>query len=721
MTLFMTCHRHGDVQKKHLGISIMEEKTYQRSIFRISLMLCIVSLLFALIFGYTYVNSSSGMLEDTKINSAGQAKIATNKIDIELSKLITISESIANDLNSGKLKDDTVNERLRVTLEEHTKLWGVSVAYKPYEYNLSTRLYAPYFIRNGEIQLIQVEDKYDYTLPDDKNGIRTDWYHQPLNEGATWIEPYFGSAGQTFMLSYNVPFYRTNASGEEVPTGVVVTEYSLDGIRDLVGSLDLGNTGYGFILTDKGTVVSHPIQEYLGKNVSDLQKTDKTLRGVTQNITHGKHKVIFNEFTGQNSWVFYELIPSTNWTLGVVFVEDEVFEGTKTVERHLEILFGMSIIAFLFFLSILVSRAYKGGSDKLWLIAVIFSVLCVIGMCFIWNIALETPADKNRQTVEIFDNAGLETSLHKYLTSGDDQMIRVPTGIFLQSLEFTSANNVIVTGYIWQDYSANISKGISQGFIFPEAESIDIEEAYKENDTIGWYFRSVLRQSFDYSKYPFDREDVWIRLWHKDFHQNIILTPDLSSYDSIDPDHKPGLEQNFVLEGWVIQNTFYSYQNNIYNTNFGVDDYEQESPELYFNIGLKRDFLSSIISDLIPLVVVSFLLFAVLMISTKNDEKIDLYGFSSSTVLAYCGGLFFVLIISHVSLRDKLAATGIIYLEYFYFILYFVLLGVSINSILIASSNDHKIVHYSDNLIMKLLYWPFVLGTLLVVTLINFY
>ena len=210
-------------------------------------------------------------------------------------------------------------------------------------------------------------------------------------------------------------------------------------------------------------------------------------------------------------------------------------------------------------------------------------------------------------------------------------------------------------------------------------------------------------------------------MWHKDFHRNVILTPDIGSYEIINPDLKPGLEQDFVLEGWKIQNSFFGYRENTYNTNFGVEDYQNESTELYFNIGVKRDFIGSIISDLIRLIVVSILLFAVLLISTKNDEKISLYGFSSSATLTYCAALFFVLIISHVSLRDKLAVAGIIYLEYFYFILYFVLLVVSINSILLASSTDHKLIHYGDNLIVKLLYWPVILGMLFVITLINFY
>lgn len=127
---------------------------------------------------------------------------------------------------------------------------------------------------------------------------------------------------------------------------------------------------------------------------------------------------------------------------------------------------------------------------------------------------------------------------------------------------------------------------ISQGFIFPEAEQISIEEAYSDGDIIGWYFRSVLRQPFDYSKYPFDQEDVWIRIWNRDFHRDVVLIPDLDSYDNIRPATKPGIEHDFVLEGWEIQDSHFSYRNNSYNANFGIEnDKFGGSPELYFNIG----------------------------------------------------------------------------------------------------------------------------------------
>ncbi|MBA2868918.1 cache domain-containing protein [Methanococcus maripaludis] len=701
----------------------MNEKK-QKLVFRTSLLLCILSFVLLIFLGNYYMSCQSQMLDDAKENAKSQADNAAMIIGKNLSKLVTISESLANEMSSGELKNSEVTERLKNDMEENTDLFGHFAAYEPYAFNSEKRLYAPYYVRvNRELELIQIENKYDYTVTGGENGTysRTAWYHLPFETGACWIEPYLAASVNTSMINYNVVFYNANNStGEKVPAGIIGTEYSLDGIRNLVGSFDLGNTGYGFIITQKGTIVSHPIAEYLGKNIADLKDKDDTLRQITENITYSGHQVFYNEDTGQNLWVFYEPIHPTEWTLGVVLIEDEISQECNTFQRHLEISLAMVSLTFLFLLSVLIFQAHKGNPKRMWIVASIFSMLCISGMCFVWYVTLDEAPDKINDDKKIFDRCGLEAALNKLYESPKKDMISIPTGIFLQSMEFSSANNVIVTGYLWQNYSG-IPEDISRGFVFPEAESIEVEEAYREDSVIGWHFRAVLRQPFDYSKYPFDREDVWIRIWHKDFQQNIILVPDLESYDMMNPDSKPGLEKNFVIEGWDIQDSFFSYRTNTYNLNFGVEEYQQKFPELYYNVGLKRDFVSSMISDLIPLVVVAILLFAVLIISTKSDEKIQLYGFSSSTVLAYCAALFFVLIVSQVSLRDKLAAAGIIYLEYFYFILYIVILGVSINSILLASNSQYRLIHYGDNLIIKILYWPFILGSLLLITLIHFY
>lgn len=126
------------------------------------------------------------------------------------------------------------------------------------------------------------------------------------------------------------------------------------------------------------------------------------------------------------------------------------------------------------------------------------------------------------------------------------------------------------------------------------------------------------------------------------------------------------------------------------------------------------------IQALLPFVLMAFMMFATLLtIRTRVDYK-EALGFSTSTVLAFCVAVFFVVVISHGDLRDRLAAKGIIYFEWFYFVLYLAILGLSLNAVLIATPLRESHLHYRDNLPARLLYWPLIRGTLLLATVVNF-
>jgi hypothetical protein len=260
------------------------------------------------------------------------------------------------------------------------------------------------------------------------------------------------------------------------------------------------------------------------------------------------------------------------------------------------------------------------------------------------------------------------------------------------------------------------------GFILPEAESSDISLSFSNDNISIWYFSAALRQPFDYSLYPFNKENVWIRFWPNDLQHNVILVPDFEGYSTIIPHELPGIEKNFIIEGWSVKESYYSYRINEYNTNLGLKSSRySEFPELYFNVEIEPNAISVFMSDAIPLIIIVLLLFAVLMITTVKEKKVGIFGFGSLPVLAFCGSLFFVLMISHISLRDHLSLNEFIYFEFFYFELYFAILVLSVNSILLASSYKSKIINYRDNLIVKLSFWPAISFFIFLITFFTFY
>ena len=71
--------------------------------------------------------------------------------------------------------------------------------------------------------------------------------------------------------------------------------------------------------------------------------------------------------------------------------------------------------------------------------------------------------------------------------------------------------------------------------------------------------------------------------------------------------------------------------------------------------------------------------------------------------------LALVIAFSHIDIRRKIGAEQVFYLEYFYFTIYLTILAVSINSVAFAMGKRVRFIQYRDNLITKLLYWPFLL------------
>jgi hypothetical protein len=674
--------------------------------------------LLVLVLTYRYVHGQTQRIQMARIHTKNAVVQVAQAIDRKLGSIKPVLAAIADDLSAGTLTQEQLLQRLQATFEIDTHFFAeVGVAYNPRAHEGT--LYAPHYGKIQEkAQFFQIEQFYDYTT--------FDWYKRAIVQGPHWVEPYFGEATRDFVAGFCVPFFLPQSTAQDrTPDGVVRLNFSLQDARELVASPVLGKTGYGFLLSQHLAIIAHPIKDYLGKSLADLAAHDDILRAISQG-----QETVEELVTHQSAWIFYEPIPSTGWTIGVVFNPKEIFDNT-TILRRQRCAIALSVLAGLFFLALLMFRVDRGSAYALWASGISTALLCGIGISYIWYLAVTTASDAAYQdNAVVINQAGAEAAVHNLLPPGSKQRedfdhsppLHVPTGVFVQSIEFTGANNVQVTGYVWQRYPDGIPETLVPGTVFPETVRMTLTEVYRKADAVGWYFTMTVRQQFNYAQYPFDRQDVWLRLWHKDFFYNTILVPDFASYAAIQPELKPGLESDLLLEDWEIQNSFFSYRNEKYNTLFKTHGYlDAEYPELQFNIGLLRNFARPFITEMIPLVIVAFLLFSVLLISTNNEQKMGILGFSASAVLGYCAALFFVLIVKHTQLRNALAVHGITYIEYFYFVMYLAILGVSLNSLLLASKCNVHCVHYQDNLLIKVLYWPVILGIMLVVTLCVFY
>lgn len=305
----------------------------------------------------------------------------------------------------------------------------------------------------------------------------------------------------------------------------------------------------------------------------------------------------------------------------------------------------------------------------------------------------------------------------------------VPTGIYIYNLEFKGINAIKFIGQVWQRFMRGIQDGIKRGIVFPLADAPKITEAFKtqENgtDVIGWNVQGEISQQFDYTTYPFDTKLVKIQMAPSDFDQGVVLAADLDSYKVINPSALPGIDPAARLNEWRIARSFFSYKYTRYLTNFGfylsgpfgtIDrSTKSATPALYFNITLQRHIISSLILDLFPIIIIFLILFMLLFLMSHAliDKVYYIIGTTAS--------LFFTVILAHIRFKSSIPIQQIVFFEYFYFILQFLIIIVTVISILYYLGVESFWIRYKNLLIPQVLFWPLVTLSVLILSLIYFY
>ena len=370
-----------------------------------------------------------------------------------------------------------------------------------------------------------------------------------------------------------------------------------------------------------------------------------------------------------------------------------------------------------------------------WGVSALISLGCLIAIGTMWVRAYTAaPAPAPADTV-----VTTQDEVTRYLEAlmpdpepGSEPPVFIPTGLYIESIQFKGPYNVQVSGYVWQRYANDLPKDLvprdpdDTGFVMPEAQyarSFKVYQGQQGNEElIGWSFFATLREQFDYREYPLDRQQVWIELWHKDFEREVYLAPDLEGYTAINPAALPALDKDLVLEDWDFQESYFSYRAARYNSDFGVQGYagDQRSPELRYVISIKRHLLSTLILRMtVPLVILLQLFVLVVVMGTKQ-ERLEQFGVRPGGVIFTCAAFFFATLVAHNSLRGDLRAYGLVYLESLYILTYFVILAVALNSVLLVAKPNLKLFRNYDNLWTEVLYWPTILSAMVVITFLTF-
>lgn len=672
-------------------------------------------------------------LEATALTAARQqAEEATAALTTGIDQVMTVGEAVATELETGALPYDELTEQLSQVLGDFEALFGIAVTFTPFSYDPDLELYQVYVSRNrvGEI-IVQEGATYNYTLPQngDPDLPNTDWYLEPLANGAQWNDPFFATGAQQVLIEYAVPFHAVDDPDQIV--GVVTLDFTLLGTRILLERLDLGARGYAYLTDRDGQFLANPISDYvLVESFASLAAADdnETLATLAEFTEAQEAFTISLEdpLVGGQAWMFSQPIISTGGMLGVVINQQDFapsIRETLQAQMLMALTIGLSLWAFLS----LVWRIDKGETHALVLSAATYTFICLGLVVLAWalksQLGRDTPA-------AITSEAQITTALAATRPDAallDEtlplEIIEIPTGIQIEAMDFDSPTSATLNGLVWQRLPANLPDDFIEGFrlpqrIGPESAIEEIYRAQQGTETIViWSVDIVLRQDFDPQLFPFDARFIGMRLEPADLRGNVVLVPDLRGYDLIAPELKPGVDSEVFLYNWRLEGSFYHYERVVQNTHFALTSRlaSPPLPTLNYTIILERRFIGPFIAYLLPGIIVSLMVYAYMLRDRDPGDENEI-----DNTLNYAAALFFVVVVSHAALRDNTAAVGITYMEYFYLLIYIGIITVALNDIVIAKRPQFLFVTFHNNLLPRLLFWPVVSTTILIVTALVF-
>lgn len=650
---------------------------------------------------------------------------ATKEIDAIVKQAMSEVDAVANNLTNGKIDKSEISRQISTLILKSPNYFGSTICYRPFGYDPSKKLFAPYYHRNRgnqqELEFIKLEEKYDYTKP------KYDWYVQPMKNGNDWAGPYWDPAGKTLMITYSSVFYDIDAeTGKKVPLGVVTLDISMDYIKKIIEDIDLGASGFGALISSKGVYLYHPNSEYVvyKKTISEVAKEKNDPDRLVMAVKAAKGESGFLDHvstsTHEESWLVFEPIPSTGWSLQNTFLKKDI---VINVDNYRHNLIWIVVLVLLFFLlaSGCIYSCMASNKRNVWIIIFSGSLLIIVAVGCIWMVALTfNPADKING-IKISDKATLQSMLSNLKNRSRmyhlEPPLFVPTGVYIDALKFSGPNDMFLSGYIWQKYSHDFPQDIAKEFTISQATNMSVQKikstVQNGNEIIQFHFSAEIRQKLSHRTYPLEEELIELQIIQKDLNHNIVLTPDIDAYKVRSASQLPGIDKSAFISGWNLTNSYYEIRLNDLNSNFGIirSVDKADFPALYFDIEIQRNFVDAFISNLTPLIIVSVMLFFMLFLMDKID---------TAKVFNICIAMFFVIVFSHIDIRGKISAQEIFYLEYFFFITYGLILYVALNAIAWILQTETWYYHYQST-IYSTLYWPILLGLTLAVTIITFY
>ena len=167
------------------------------------------------------------------------------------------------------------------------------------------------------------------------------WYKDGMNaSGAILTEPYIDLTTNKMVIGI--------LSSVSRDIGVVGGDLALDGLVQIINSLDFGGMGYAFLVNDQGKILVHPDHDLVMKSLSDVfpGQTPRLTRDLTEVDVDGKARLL--------SFTPVKGLPNANWYVGLSVDKADAYAMLSTFRTSAVIATVVAVVIIIALLGLLI-------------------------------------------------------------------------------------------------------------------------------------------------------------------------------------------------------------------------------------------------------------------------------------------------------------------------------------------------------------------------------
>lgn len=271
------------------------------------------------------------------------ASASVRKIETIFNSATISAQSLAATVSATQVTNQQIQQMIAAFIDANPVIFGMAVALEPDTLKKSQAAYAPYYYRDKDTL------RYSNLASNNYHYLMQPWYTKSKAlKTPLWSEPYLDEGGgEVQMITYSVPIYL--ADGKTF-AGIATADIQLSWLDDVIQEMQIGNNGFGIILSRNDVVIAHSKEAI---NLTRLSKhgvaPDKWQQYLNSKKTsapmHFKSSCSKSTSDGDCRFVIQSLADS-GWKIVIVLPEKELTAKINRLTTKISIIaiFGLTLL-----------------------------------------------------------------------------------------------------------------------------------------------------------------------------------------------------------------------------------------------------------------------------------------------------------------------------------------------------------------------------------------